>query len=329
MSELEEIVNKICLRIDVTADIMQTIKQAAYIVLNDYTIEKKKNDIVVYSQDKTNKAVQMFFITKKVEGRTDKTLAYYRIILNNYFKYIEVPIEETTADTIRFYLAKRSMQDKLSKVSLDNELRVLKSFFKFCTGDDYISKNPVANIQAVKKEKKIKKPFSETEIESMRRATVDVRELALLDVLCSTGCRISEIVGMNISDIDNDEMVVYGKGEKERYVYLNSKARYSLQEYLNQRSDDSDALFVTMRKPYKRISACTGEEIVRKIGKRAGVSKVHPHRFRRTCATMALNRGMPIQQVQEMLGHEDIKTTTIYARSEKDGVKESHRKFVT
>jgi len=325
----EEIVNRILAKIPEIPQIYQEqVRTAMYIVLNEYDISQKVTEVAVIDGNR-DKAVKMFFVSKKVEGRTDKTLTYYRVVLQRFLQYCMKPLDEITTDDIRYYLARRMMQDKLSKVSQDNELRVLKSFFKWCAGERYISSIPTININAIKKEKRIKKPFSEMEIEKMRQGCRNNRDLAMIDVLMSTGVRISELVAMDINDIDGDELAVYGKGEKERYVYLNAKARLSIENYLSSRNDKETALFVSLKKPYRRLDAGGAESSIRNLGKKVGIDNVHPHRFRRTCATLALNRGMPIEQVQQMLGHEDIQTTTIYARSERENVKSSHHKYVT
>ncbi|MCM1222834.1 MAG: tyrosine-type recombinase/integrase [Lachnospiraceae bacterium] len=297
------------------------------IVLNDYDISKKSTAVAPAGDDVKQKAVRMFMVTKRVEGCTENTIRYYFGTLRRFFSENAFRLEETGADQIRYYLAIRSERDKLSKTSQDNELRVLKSFFKWCAGEDYIKKDPTANIKAVKKEKRIKKPFSEIELELIRENAKSKRDRAVIEVLYSTGVRVSELCGMNRQDVNGDEIIVFGKGEKERVVYLNAKARLALQEYMESRADSSEALFVGERKK-ERLQKGSIERLVKETGIRAGVQNCHPHRFRRTAGTIALNRGMPLEQVQQMLGHEDIKTTTIYARSEEENVKTSHRKYV-
>ncbi len=303
-------------------------EESVRIVLHDYDITRKTTDVAVPCTDSRQKAVQMFIVTKKVEGCTDRTIKYYMGVLRRFFNENDCGLKEMTADHIRYYLAVRSSRDGLSKTSQDNELRVLKSFFKWCTGEEYIQKNPTVNIKAVKKEKRIRKPFTETEMEMIRRNARTKRDAAIIEILYSTGARVSELCGMNRRDVCGDEITVFGKGEKERIVYLNAKAILTLREYLESRTDGNVALFVSERAPHDRITKGGVESMVRETGIRAGVPKCHPHRFRRTAGTMALNRGMPLEQVQRMLGHEDIKTTTIYARSEQENVKASHRKYV-
>lgn len=320
MNCIEEIVN----RISVIGDIP---KDRVRIVLNDYDISPKCTQIVLAGDDKRQKAIQMFIVTKKVEGCTESTIHYYMGTLGRFFNEINQRLEEITADQIRYYLAVRATRDKLSKTSQDNELRVLKSFFRWCSGEEYIGRNPTENIKAVKKEKRIKRPFSETELELIREKAGSKRDKAIVEVLYSTGVRVSELCGMDRSDIADDEIVVFGKGEKERTVYLNARARIAISEYLKTRTDSETALFVG-EKTKKRLAKNSVERILKELGKNAGVPNCHPHRFRRTAGTIALNRGMPLEQVQRMLGHEDIATTTIYARSEERNVKESHGKYV-
>lgn len=320
MNCVEEIVARILLAGDIP-------ENSVRIILNDYDISPKCTEIVLANDDKRQKAIQMFIVTKKVEGCTENTIHYYMGTLRRFFNEINQRMEEITANQIRYYLAVRSTRDKLSKTSQDNELRVLKSFFKWCSGEEYIKRNPTENIKAVKKEKRIKRPFTETELELIREKAENKRDRAMVEVLYSTGVRVSELCGMNTKDIENDEIIVFGKGEKERTVYLNARAKIAVSEYLAGRTDSDPALFVGKRTG-KRLNKGGVEKIIRDIGKKAGIPNCHPHRFRRTAGTIALNRGMPLEQVQQMLGHEDIATTTIYARSEERNVKASHGKYV-
>lgn len=329
MNDVKNVVNQIITYLpDFNNNQIDKIKQAAYIVLNNYDVHLKKTDIAIREDDIKQKAISMFFISKKVEGCTPKTIGYYKGTLDRFFAEITYPLDEITADSIRYYLAIRSTRDNLSKVSQDNELRVLKSFFKFCGGEGYTKNIPTLNIKSIKKEKRIKKAFSETELERLREGATNKRDRALIDVLYSTGARASEVSNMNISDINNDEIIVFGKGEKERVCYLNARAKLSVEEYLKTRTDDNNALFVSLRKPYTRLTKGGIEVAIRSLGNKLNINKVHPHRFRRTTATIALNRGMPLEEVQQMLGHEDIGTTTIYARSEQNNVKTDHRKCI-
>lgn len=307
---------------------IQTVKNALYIVLRNYEFNKKTQELSIASTDIKTKAIQMFFISKKVEGCTDKTLEYYKYVLTVFFRMITSDLSDIDADTVRYYIASRAMNDDISKTTQDNELRILKSFFNWCSAEGYINKSPTINLKPIKQEKRIKQPFSEVELEKIRNAADNLRDKAIIDVLYSTGVRCAELVFINKSDIDGDEVIVFGKGEKERIVYLNARAKLSLQEYLTSRTDDNEAVFVQLKRPNARLTSGGIEKLVKQIGKKAGVTNCHPHRFRRTCATIALNRGMPIEQVSQMLGHAKIETTTIYARSNKENVKSSHQKYV-
>ena len=308
----------------------ETAKDVLRIVLSDYEIISKRTELAVSEDNAKAKAIQMFFVSKKIEGCTNQTISYYSTILRKFFSEINMELDKITADQVRYYIAKLSLNG-LSKCSQDNELRVLKSFFKWAFGEGYISKIPTLNIKTIKQEKRIKKSFTELQIEQMRKVLNNkgsLRDIAIFETLNSTGVRVSELNRMNINDIQDDEITVFGKGEKERIVYLNTKSKLAIQDYLKSRNDNEEALFISSKSPYTRLSKGAIETMIRNLGKEAGVDKAHPHRFRRTSATFALNRGMPIEQDQQMLGHENISTTTIYARSEKENVKASHRKYV-
>lgn len=308
----------------------ETAKDVLRIILSDYEIMSKRTELAVSEDNAKAKAIQMFFVSKKIEGCTNQTISYYSTILRKFFSEINMELDKITADQVRYYIAKLSLNG-LSKCSQDNELRVLKSFFKWAFGEGYISKIPTLNIKTIKQEKRIKKSFTELQIEQMRKVLNNkgsLRDIAIFETLNSTGVRVSELNRMNISDIQDDEITVFGKGEKERIVYLNTKSKLAIQDYMKSRNDNEEALFISSKSPYTRLSKGAIETMIRNLGKEAGVDKAYPHRFRRTSATFALNRGMPIEQVQQMLGHENISTTTIYARSEKENVKASHRKYV-
>lgn len=304
------------------------IQQAVFCELSKYDIRRKATEIVAVNDDTRSKCYRMFLVSKKIEGCTDKTILYYRGVLNRFYSEIQKNISDITSDDIRIYIANASIVRKISKVSQTNELRVLKSFFKWATAEEYIVKDPTVNVKLIKSEKRIKKPFTETEIEILRNNAKSKRDLAIIDFLFSTGCRVSELVDVDISDISEDEVIVFGKGEKERYVYLNARAKLSVSEYISERTDNEKALFVNSKSPHNRLTQGAVRTIINNIARSCNIDNAHPHRFRRTCATIALNRGMPIEQVSQMLGHATLNTTTIYARSEKENVKQSHKKYV-
>lgn len=293
-------------------------------------INKTGTEIVVAEENEDQKMYQMFFVAKRIQGVTDRTIKCYNQYLSAFLKFTNKPIQEIDTNDIRYFLAVKKERDKNSDTNVNNYRRILSSFFGWLTAEEYITKNPMSKVTMVRTEKKVKKAFTEEEIERMRSCIPkeDKRLAAVFELLLSTGCRVSEIVGINIEDIQDDEITVFGKGKKERVVYLNAKARLAIKEYLDSRNDDNPALFVTKDMPHDRLMFSSIEVNVRKLGKEAGVRNVHPHRFRRTCATLALNRGMPIEQVQIMLGHESIDTTTIYAISNRESVKMSHKRYV-
>lgn len=327
---MDEIIDKITILLtkNLNPNDLQTVRQALQMVLYNYDIQEKKFDLVISDSDVDAKAYQMFFISKKIEGCTDRTMTYYKNVIDMFIHKMQIPLTKATTDDIRYYLAIRGMKDKVSKTTQNNERRILSSFYNWMDDEGYITKSPVRAVKNIKEEKRIKKAFTEIELEKLRDACKNARERAIVETLYSTGSRVSEVEGMNISDIDKDELIVFGKGEKERTVYLNAKAQYAIQNYLKERKDNDPALFVSFQRPYQRIGKGQIEKTIRELGVRAGVPNCHPHRFRRTAATLALNRGMEIEQVQQMLGHEDLKTTAIYAKSETTSLKASHKKFV-
>ncbi|QHI73792.1 tyrosine-type recombinase/integrase [Aminipila terrae] len=327
---MDEVINKFMAGVieKFGTDTASNLRNMLYLALDGYEICKKETSLIIPSIQENEKLIAMFLIAKKVEGCTVRTIGSYKGVLRFFLRIIGKPLLEVTTNDIRMYIAKRDIQDRVSKTTQDNDLRVLRSLYAWLTAEEYIIKNPTLRIKAIKKEKRIKKPFTEIEIEKLRRASERKRDLAVIDALLSTGMRVGEIVQLNRQDIINDECIVFGKGETERVVYFNARAVVSLNNYLQERTDNNEALFVRSRKPYNRIGESAIEDIVRKVGKTAGVNNVHPHRFRRTTATIALNRGMPIEQVQKMLGHKQIDTTMIYAQSAQENLKASHKKYV-
>lgn len=324
-----EVINRIMQLLGgVSSESIDIIENALHVVLRDYDISEKSTALALVNQDTTTKSIQMFFISKKVEGLSDKSLTYYGYVLRKFFEIIKINLEDISTNDVRYYLAKRQMDNPdISKVTLNNERRVLRSYFSWCQAEDYISKNPMVAIKQIKTPKLVKKAFTELEMEKMREACESHRERAIIEVLYSTGVRCAELSGIKLSDINGDEILVLGKGNKERIVYLNARALVAVQKLIEDRDYESEYLFCSER-GHRQLKNSSIQSIVKSIGKRAGVTNVHPHRFRRTAATHALNRGMPIEQVSRMLGHASIETTTIYARSTTENVKESHKKFV-
>lgn len=307
---------------------LDDVKNSLNYVLNDFEVKHKENSLAISNPDLKFKAIHNFFIAKKVEGLADSSLSYYSLQLRRFFEVVTKDLMEITTNDIRYYLAKRQIDcPKLSKVTLNNERRILSTFFSWCQAEEYVVKNPMSAIGMIKQPKRIKTAFSEIEMEKLRDACRNPRDKAMIEVLYSTGVRCQELINIKIEDIDCDQISVIGKGDKERVVYLNARAQVAMKRYLDSRNDDSDYLFVSFTST-KALTKGRVESIVRELGEIAGVKNTHPHRFRRTAATLALNRGMPIEQVQQMLGHESIGTTTLYARSSEQNVKSSHRKYV-
>lgn len=270
-----------------------------------------------------------FLVIKKLEGCSIETISGYYTILNKFVDYIHKPYDELNGENIREYLINYQAKNSITNRSLDDIRRCISSFCNYLEDEEIITRNPSRKVHKIKYEKVVKKPFSDIELEKMRDNCKTPRERALIDLLSSTGCRVGEIVRMDISDFDMEkrEILVYGKGNKERIVYIDARTKLHIQEYLNTRTDDEKALFVTSRKPHKRLGKNVIENIVREIGKEVGIENAHPHRFRRTLATSLINKGMPIEQVQVILGHSKLETTTIYAQVNQESVKMNHSRF--
>ena len=276
------------------------------------------------------KLINDFISAKRIEGCSEKTLKYYRKTIETMVDSIEKGIRHIQTEDLRSYLTDYQSKNNSSKVTIDNIRRILSSFFSWLEDEDYILKSPVRRIHKVKTATNIKETYTDEELERMRDSCVELRDLAIIDMLASTGMRIGEMVLLNKADINfNDrECVVLGKGDKERVVYFDARTKIHLKNYINSRSDDNPALFVSLDKPYNRLQISGVEIRLRNLGKRLGINKVHPHKFRRTVATKAIDKGMPIEQVQNLLGHSQIDTTMHYAMVNQNNVKESHRKYV-
>jgi len=280
-----------------------------------------------------NEEILTLFITsKRVEGCSSRTLTYYEQTLKSMLKNIKKTVFNISTDDIRTYLNRYQSKDySVNKVTIDNVRRVLSSFFSWLESEDYILKSPVRRIHKIRTEKKIKETFTDEFLEQLRDHCVTERDLALVDILASTGMRVGELVRLNKSDIDFEkrECIVTGKGDKQRRVYFDAKTKIHLKIYLDNRKDDNEALFVSLLKPYSRLKISGVEIRLRKMGAELNLQNVHPHKFRRTLATKAIDKGMPIEQVQQLLGHQSIDTTLQYAMVNQNNVKESHRKFIS
>ncbi len=274
--------------------------------------------------------LSMFLNAKKIEGCSERTLSYYKTTVEKLLDEIDDPIRKVTTDDIRDYLANYQGLNDCSKTTIDNIRRNISSFFTWLEEEDYIIKSPMRRIHKIKTTKTVKEIISDEEIEKMRDRCSSLRDLAIIDLLYSTGIRIGELVRLNIDDIDFEERecIVFGKGDKERRVYFDAKTKIHLMGYINSRSDANPALFVTLDAPYDRLQISGVEIRLRHLGRELGINKVHPHKFRRTMATRAIDKGMPIEQVQKLLGHSQIDTTMHYAIVNQTNVKVAHRKFI-
>lgn len=274
--------------------------------------------------------LERYLRSKQLEGLSSLTLKNYKQNISYLQSAVLKRFENMTTRDIKNFLYDYQLENKISNSTLDDMRRVYSSFFNFLDEEDYILKNPVKKIHHIKSKKSIKKAFSEEEIIRLQDSCTSKRDRALIDFLYSTGVRVSELCRLNITDIDfnNKELIVFGKGNKERIVYFDSRTKVHLIDYLESRDDNNDALFVVSTEPHERLTPAGVEYIVKMIGNKAGVKKCHPHRFRRTLATRLINRGMPIEQVQKLLGHTKIDTTLIYAQVDQSNVKSSHERFV-
>lgn len=282
------------------------------------------------TEQKEVELLPAFIAAKRVEGCSEKSLRYYESTIRNMLDAISKPEKQITTEDLRSYLDTYQRRGTVSKVTLDNVRRILSSFFSWLEDEDYIVKSPVRRIHKVKTGKTVKETYTDESLELMRDHCDNPRDLALIDLLASTGIRVGELVKLNRADVDfeNRECIVFGKGNKERKVYFDARTKIHLQKYLASRIDDNEALFVSLIKPFDRLQISGVEIRLRKIGRDLGIHKTHPHKFRRTLATMAIDKGMPIEQVQQLLGHQSIDTTLQYAMVNQANVKNSCKKFI-
>ena len=290
------------------------------------------NKTVEDSFDKSNEEfTELFISAKRVEGCSYKTLKYYLATINKMTDTVGKHITKITTEDLRKYLSDYHEENNCSKSNIDNIRRILSSFFSWLEDEDYILKSPVRRIHKIKSAKTVKETYTDEMLEHMRDNCDSLRDLAIIDMLASTGMRVGELVHLNIEDVDfeNRECVVLGKGSKERPVYFDARTKIHLRNYLESRNDDNPALFVSMLKPYNRLNISGVEIRLRELGRKLDITKVHPHKFRRTLATRAIEKGMPIEQVQKLLGHSKIDTTMQYAMVDQENVKLSHRKYIS
>ena len=284
-----------------------------------------------HEEEESNESLLNSFISaKRVEGCSEKSLVYYLSTITKMLVTVDKPVKHIQTDDLRVYLTDYQSAKSSSKATMDNIRRILSSFFTWLEDEDYIVKSPVRRIHKVKTETKIKETYSDEALELMRDNCKNLRDLAIIDLLSSTGMRVGEMVLLNKEDIDfaERECVVFGKGKKERIVYFDARTKIHLKNYIDSRKDDNPALFVTLNKPNTRLTICGVEIRLRELGRRLNIEKVHPHKFRRTLATMAIDKGMPVEQLQCLLGHKRVDTTLQYAMVKQSNVKIAHRKYI-
>lgn len=296
-------------------------------VLARYSVSELSADS---EEDNTQELITMFLAAKRIEGCSEKTLKYYQTTIKSMITSLQKGVRHIVTEDLRSYLTDYQSKNHSSKVTIDNIRRILSSFFSWLEDEDYIVKSPVRRIHKVKTASSIKETYSDEELEKMRDNCTEIRDLAMIDMLASTGMRVGEMVLLNRDDINfaERECVVFGKGDKERIVYFDARAKLHLQQYLDSRSDQNPALFVSLHAPFERLKIGGIESRLREMGKQLSISRVHPHKFRRTLATMAIDKGMPIEQLQRLLGHQRIDTTLQYAMVKQSNVKLAHRKYI-
>lgn len=300
-------------------------------ILSNYEIEESHTQLVPYEY-KVPETIQIYIVTKKISGLSDKSLYLYNIVLNDFFQAIQKSNDKVVANDIRIYLYKYQKDHNISNRTLDCRRTIICSYFGWLASEEYIFKNPAINITPIKYERKHKKPMSQLDLEKVRLACKTNREKAIVEMLYSTGCRVSELEHLNISDVnfETKEVMLFGKGNKHRVSYLNAKAEVTLKNYLKERTDNNDALFVYEKKPYSRLKKSGIELIIKNIANRTNGVDVHvtPHVFRHSTATHSLNHGMNVVEVSKLLGHESIETTMQYISTSSDSIKNNYQKYV-
>lgn len=296
----------------------------------EYTLHGCEITVLEENDNDNSQLVESFISAKRIEGCSEKTLKYYRTTIETMLISVDKSIRYIQTEDLRSYLINYQNEKQSSRVTIDNIRRILSSFFSWLEDEDYILKSPVRRIHKVKTATNIKETYTDEELETMRDSCTELRDLAIIDMLASTGMRVGEMVLLNRNDIDFNERecIVFGKGSKERVVYFDARTKIHLQNYLRSRKDDNPALFVSLKSPYERLKIGGVEVRLREFGKQLGLQRVYPHKFRRTLATTAIDKGMPIEQLQQLLGHRKIDTTLQYAMVKQSNVKIAHRKYI-
>lgn len=306
---------------------LATVRDEVTLALCQYDIAPKTQEI---SRVVIPNYLSIYLAVKKIEGKSDNTLKLYQLYITEFINMIQKPLEHITTNDIRMYLYLVQQNRHISNRTLDSRRTVICTFLTWCAAEEYIPKNPAISIKPIKYERKECVPLTDIQLESIRKSCDTTRELAIVEVLYSSGCRVTELERLTVSDIDfnNRKVNLLGKGNKHRTSYLSAKALLALQTYLESRTDDCNSLFVTERRPFRGLTKSGIECIIRKLGNRCGIQNLHPHLFRHTVATDCLNRGMDVTQLQRMLGHSNVNTTMIYAKICDESVKNNHHKCV-
>ena len=331
------------MKMDVILNITKDMEDS----LTDYQLNKLKESLIINFEkldfimktddlkqqeelDENISMIESFISSKQIEGCSDRTIKYYKEIIDKFNDSFDKSIKKITTEEIRSYLSTYKEMSTCGTTTIDNIRRVLSSFFSWLEDEDYIIKSPIRRIHRIKTPTTVKEVLTDENLEKLRDECENIRDLSLIELLISTGMRVGELVNLNISNLNFEDRscIVLGKGNKEREVYFDAKTKLHLKEYISKRNDTNDALFVSLREPHQRLSISGIELIVRNLGVNTNINKVHPHKFRRTLATMAIDKGMPVEQVQKLLGHVKIETTMHYAMVNQSNVKISHRRYI-
>ena len=331
------------MKMDVILNITKDMEDS----LTDYQLNKLKESLIMNFEkvefiiktdelkhqeelDENRAMIESFISSKQIEGCSDRTIKYYKEIIDKFNDSFDKSIKRISTEEIRSYLSNYKETSTCGSTTIDNIRRVLSSFFSWLEDEDYIIKSPIRRIHRIKTPTTVKEVLTDENLEKLRDECENIRDLSLIELLISTGMRVGELVNLNISNLNFEDRscIVLGKGNKEREVYFDAKTKLHLKEYISKRNDTNDALFVSLREPHQRLSISGIELIVRNLGVNTNINKVHPHKFRRTLATMAIDKGMPVEQVQKLLGHVKIETTMHYAMVNQSNVKISHRRYI-
>ena len=313
-----------------TEDALSIVYQSLTLFVSNYEISERNTEVVPYT-GYLPECYETYFVTRKIEGMSMKSLELYNLVLKDFFFKLNKEISKISTNDIRVYLYKNQQERNLSNSTLDTKRTIIHAFFEWAANEGYIGSNPCRNIKPIKYERPKRKPLTGIELEKVRNACDNLKDKALLELFYSTGCRVTEMERLDISDIDfqTKEVLLFGKGDKHRISYLNAKAEIATKNYLDSRNDNEEALFVSDRKPYGRLKKPAIEKRIRVLGEKSGIGRrLYPHLIRHTTATDGLDRGMPVEEVQQILGHVNIATTMIYAEVSRANVKNNHRKCI-